>query len=149
MGFSLVAESEGSSPVEVCGLLVAVASLVAERGLYAGLSSCGAGALSLHGMWGLTGSGVEPVSPALAGRFFTTEPPGKRSWLLLTLSVVRPAPIGERVTGFMISPKTPSDILVHQIYRYNDINHLYRAVLQGLCLPLANYLVSFFILELP
>ena len=28
-------------------------------------------------MWDLTGSGTEPVSPALASRFFTTEPPGK------------------------------------------------------------------------
>ena len=30
-----------------------------------------------QGMWDLPGSGIEPVSPALAGRFFTTEPPGK------------------------------------------------------------------------
>ena len=28
-------------------------------------------------MWDLPGSGIEPVSPALAGRFFTTEPPEK------------------------------------------------------------------------
>ena len=28
-------------------------------------------------MWDLPRSGVEPVSPALAGRFFTIEPPGK------------------------------------------------------------------------
>ena len=28
-------------------------------------------------MWTLPGPGVEPVSPALAGGFFTTEPPGK------------------------------------------------------------------------
>ena len=28
-------------------------------------------------MWDLPGSGIEPVSPALAGGFFTTEPPGK------------------------------------------------------------------------
>ena len=27
-----------------------------------------------HGMWDLSGSGIEPGSPALAGRFFTTEP---------------------------------------------------------------------------
>ena len=27
--------------------------------------------------WGLPGPGVEPVSPALAGRFFTTEPKRK------------------------------------------------------------------------
>ena len=28
-------------------------------------------------MWDLPGPGIEPESPALAGRFFTTEPPGK------------------------------------------------------------------------
>ena len=28
-------------------------------------------------MWNLPGSGIEPLSPALTGRFFTTEPPGK------------------------------------------------------------------------
>ena len=31
----------------------------------------------LHGMWYLPGPGLEPVSPALAGRFLTTVPPGK------------------------------------------------------------------------
>ena len=28
-------------------------------------------------MWDLPESGIEPMSPALAGEFFTTEPPGK------------------------------------------------------------------------
>ena len=28
-------------------------------------------------MWALPESGIDPVSPAVAGRFFTTEPPGK------------------------------------------------------------------------
>ena len=28
-------------------------------------------------MWDLPGSGIEPVSPAWAGGFFTIEPPGK------------------------------------------------------------------------
>ena len=28
-------------------------------------------------MWALPGSGIEPMSPAVAGSFFTTEPPGK------------------------------------------------------------------------
>ena len=28
-------------------------------------------------MWNLPGPGLEPVSPALAGRFLTTAPPGK------------------------------------------------------------------------
>jgi len=30
-----------------------------------------------HGMWDLPGSGIKSMSPALASRFFTTEPPGK------------------------------------------------------------------------
>ena len=35
-----------------------------------------------HGKWTLPGLGIEPMSPALIGRFFTTEPPGKpKSWL--------------------------------------------------------------------
>jgi len=43
------------------------------------LSSCGAQASLLQGMWDLPGSGIEAMSPALAGEFFTTEPPGKTS----------------------------------------------------------------------
>ena len=40
-------------------------------------------------MWDLPGPGLEPVSPALAGRFSTTAPPGK-SWrpVLACASVV-------------------------------------------------------------
>ena len=34
-------------------------------------------------MWDLPGSRIKPVSPALAGGFFTTEPPGKPSWCVL------------------------------------------------------------------
>ena len=41
------------------------------------LSSCGARALLLCGMWDLPGPGLKPVSPALAGGFLTTAPPGK------------------------------------------------------------------------
>ena len=33
-------------------------------------------------MWDLLGPGLEPVSPALAGRFLTTEPPGKPLFLI-------------------------------------------------------------------
>ena len=42
-----------------------------------GLSSCGARAQLLRGMWDLPGAGIEPVSPELAGGFLTTVPPGK------------------------------------------------------------------------
>ncbi|KAJ8796338.1 hypothetical protein J1605_018016 [Eschrichtius robustus] len=41
------------------------------------LSNCGSRAQSLRGMWDLPRPGLEPVSPALAGRFSTTAPPGK------------------------------------------------------------------------
>ena len=41
------------------------------------LSSCGSRAQLLCGMWDLPRPGLEPVSPALAGRLSTTAPPGK------------------------------------------------------------------------
>ena len=41
------------------------------------LNSCGVWASLLHSMWGLPTSGIEPMSPVLAGGLFTTEPPGK------------------------------------------------------------------------
>ena len=41
------------------------------------LSSCGARAQLLLSMWDLPGPGLEPMSPALAGGFLTTVPPGK------------------------------------------------------------------------
>ena len=34
-------------------------------------------------MWDLPGPGTEPVSPASAGRFLATEPPGKPELLIL------------------------------------------------------------------
>ena len=54
-----------------------------------GFSSCGSQtpehrlksydtqAYLLQGIWDLPGPGIEPVSPVLAGGFFTTETPGK------------------------------------------------------------------------
>ena len=41
------------------------------------LSSCGSRAQPLRGMWDPPRPGLEPVSPALAGRLPTTAPPGK------------------------------------------------------------------------
>ena len=64
-------------PLTVAASLVA-ASLVAEHRLQTHrLSSCGSRAQLLRGMWDLPRPGLEPVSPALAGRFSTTAPPGK------------------------------------------------------------------------
>ena len=49
------------------------ASAVAARGL----NSCGPQDWFFRGMWDLLGSGIELMSPALVGRFFTPEPPGR------------------------------------------------------------------------
>ena len=40
-------------------------------------------------LWDLPGSGTEPVSPALAGRSSTPEPPGKPSFLPFTRPLIR------------------------------------------------------------
>ena len=48
-----------------------------SRALECRLSSCGAQAQLLRGMWDLPGPGFEPVSPALAGGLLTTVPLGK------------------------------------------------------------------------
>ena len=39
--------------------------------------SCGAWAWLFLAMWDLPGPGIEPMSPALAGGFLITRPPGK------------------------------------------------------------------------
>ena len=64
--------------ITVRGPLTIAASLVAEHRLQTRrLSSCGSRAQLLRGTWDLPRPRLEPVSPALAGRFSTTEPPGK------------------------------------------------------------------------
>ena len=64
--------------IAVRGPLTVAASPVAEHRLQmCRLSSCGSRAQLLRSMWGLPGPGHEPVSPALAGGFLTTVPPGK------------------------------------------------------------------------
>ena len=77
-GLPLVAASGGHSSSRCTGLFTIAASLVAEHRLQTRrLSSCGSQAQLLRGMWDLPRPGREPVSPALAGRFSTTAPPGK------------------------------------------------------------------------
>ena len=64
--------------IVVCGPLTIAASLVAEHRLQTRrLSNCGSWAQLLRGMWDPPRPGLEPVSPALAGRPSTTAPPGK------------------------------------------------------------------------
>lgn len=73
-GFLKLQNAEaGYSAVAVQRLLIVVASLVVELGF----SSCDTRAQLPCGIWNLLGPGIEPVSPTLAGRCLTTEPPGK------------------------------------------------------------------------
>ena len=76
-GLSLVVASRGHSSSRCAGLSLSQ-PLVAEHRLQTRrLSSCGSWAQLLRGMWDLPRPGLEPVSPALAGGFSTTAPPGK------------------------------------------------------------------------
>ena len=66
--------------ITVRGPLTVAASLVVEHRLQTcRLSNCGSRTQLLRGMWDLPRPGLEPVCPALAGRFSTTAPPGKPS----------------------------------------------------------------------
>ena len=61
-----------ASVVLACGL-----SSCGSWALEHWLCSCGAQHSLLHGKWDLPEPGIEPVSPAIAGRFLTTGLPGK------------------------------------------------------------------------
>ena len=87
---SLVAASRGYSSLRCAGFSLRWLLLLRSTGSRCtGFSSCGSRALEhrlsshgawaqlLRGMWDLPGPGLEPVSPALAGGFLTTAPPGK------------------------------------------------------------------------
>ena len=64
--------------IAVRGPLTIATSLVAEHRLQTRrLSNCGSRAQLLRGTWDLPRPGVEPVSPALAGRLSTAGPLGK------------------------------------------------------------------------
>ena len=75
---SSICGKRGPLLIAVRGPLTVVASLTAEHRLQTRrLSSCGSRAQLPRGMWDPPRPGLEPASPALAGRFSTTAPPGK------------------------------------------------------------------------
>ena len=89
-GLSLVAASGGYSSLRYEGFSLRWLLLLESTGSRcAGFNSCGLWALELRlsscgsrtellcGMWDLPGPGLIPLSPALAGGFLTTAPPGK------------------------------------------------------------------------
>ena len=101
-GLSLVAASGGPPSLWCAGLSLS-RPLIAEHRLQTRrLSSRGSRAQLLRGMWDLPRPGLEPVSPALAGRFSTTAPPGKPNnfiiiyvllfWIKLAYSIMKTCP---------------------------------------------------------
>ena len=69
---------QGPLLIAVRGPLTIAASLAVEHRLQTrSPSNCGSRAQPLRGTWDPPRPGPEPVSPALAGRLPTTEPPGK------------------------------------------------------------------------
>ena len=73
--------------IAVCRPFTVAASLVAEHRLQSRrLSSSGPWAQLLRGMWDPPRPGLEPTSPALAGRLSTTAPPGKPLTFLIFLN---------------------------------------------------------------
>ena len=76
--------------IAVRGPLTIAASLVVEHRLQTRrLSSCGSRAQLLRGMWDFPRPGLEPMFPALAGRFSTTAPPGKPHWQVFSRGMTR------------------------------------------------------------
>ena len=74
--------------IAVHGPLTIATSRVAEHRLQTRrLSSCGSQAQLFRGMCDLPRPGLEPVSPALAGRFSTTGPPATPTCGLLNCSM--------------------------------------------------------------
>ena len=84
-GLSLVVARGGHSPSwcgghsssRCAGLSLSRPLLAQHRLQTRRLSNCGSWAELLRGMWDPPRPGLEPASPALAGRLSTTAPPGK------------------------------------------------------------------------
>ena len=107
--------------IAVRGPLIIAASPVAEHRLQMRrLSNCGSRAYLLRSMWDLPRTGLEPVSPALAGRFPTTAPPGKPPCFSLEMEV-----LAEELHTFMIGLSAAISIigehLCKQTNKQNDL----------------------------
>ena len=84
------------------------------------LSSCGARAQLLRGMWDLPRPGLKPVSPALAGGFLTIVPPGKVPYMIFKVSLLTSIKSLVRIfAGIALNVQMNfkrSDILQHWIF---------------------------------
>ena len=104
MCFSVVAVSRGNSQVAVTVFSLRWLLLLWSQGFrYAGFSSCGLQADSIgsvvivHWLGCSVACGFFPVSLALQGGFFTTEPPGKLS--IINSLIIFSAPFSSSFTS--------------------------------------------------
>ena len=74
--------TSGSEGFRASALPAPEFSCCSSQALEHRLNSCGTWAESLRGMWGCPGQRIKSMFPALAGGFFTSQPPGK-PWLIL------------------------------------------------------------------
>ena len=87
----------------------------------------------LHGMWDLPGPGIEPVSPALAGGFLTTAPPGKslRDYLTVPLlflfesNFIIVRGLREKTTCILVVLKSYDRKLKYKASVFEEISHQY------------------------
>ena len=77
--------------------------------------SCCAPAQLLHGMWNLPGPGIKPVSPARAGGFFFTGPPGKSCTFFLVGDFVRASSESSALICFLIT-ESFKPFLIHYLH---------------------------------
>ena len=93
--------------IVVRGPLIIAASPAAEHRLQTRrLSSCGPRGQLLRSMWDPPRPGLEPVSPASAGRLSTTAPPGKPCWFF---------------NIFLVSSKVPCSLFVFSIPSFTSV----------------------------
>ena len=112
------------------GPLTVAASLVAEHKLQTRrLSNCGSRAQLLHGMWDLPRPGLEPVSPALAGRFSTTAPPGKPLMVVFVVHCMVLSYVSFPIIGHQLS-KPP---LITQMEQEDEMEIVERRIHQDTC----------------
>ena len=110
--------------IAVRGPLTIAASLVVEHRLQTRrLSSCGSRAQLLCGMWDLPRPGLEPVSPALAGGFSTTAPPGKPLFasLILKCFSCRQGKVGSDLIFYSVCQSLPF-VGLSNLFTFNVID---------------------------
>ena len=74
-------------------------------------------------MWDLPGPGIEPVSPALAGRFLTTVPPGKSQDL-------------KKIFLFYIGVELINNVvLVSGVQHSDSVHHIHVSILFQMLFP--------------